>query len=78
MSSVSRNLTDGLQLNPKTAEVLSRFDQRRRILLLIRGGASALVILLLSAVFITLVDYFWIISDPFRWALSSSAYGLAA
>lgn len=78
MSSVSRNLTDGLQLNPKTAEVLSRFDQRRRILLLIRGSASALVILLLSAVFITLVDYFWIISDPFRWALSFSAYGLAA
>ena len=45
MSSVSRHLTDGLQLNPKTAEVLSRFDQRRRLLLLIRGGASALVIL---------------------------------
>lgn len=75
MSSVSRPLTDGLQLNPKTAEVLGRFDRRRRFLLLLRGIASAMVALLVSVAVISFADYLWLLPDSLRWTMSLLAYG---
>src|SRR6056300_1585331 len=77
MSAVSRQWTDGLQLNSKTAEVLGKFDRRRRFLLVIRGIASSLVILFSLAAVITCIDYIWLIPDPVRWALSICAYGVS-
>ncbi|MDA9777878.1 hypothetical protein N9D38_05510 [Rubripirellula sp.] len=77
MSAVSRQWTDGLQLNAKTAEVLGKFDRRRRFLLVIRGIASSLVILFSLVAVITCIDYIWLIPDPVRWALSVCAYGVS-
>ena len=78
MSSVSRQLTDGLQLNPKTAEVLGRFDRRRRYLLVLRGIASGIVALLVAVSLISFADFLWILPDSIRWALSLTAYGFTA
>ena len=78
MSSVSRHFTDGLHLNPKTAEVLGRFERRRRFLVISKGIASAVVSLLMVVACITLVDYLWIISDIVRWCLSVAAYAFSA
>ncbi len=78
MSSVSRHFTDGLHLNPKTAEVLGRFERRRRFLVISKGIASEVVSLLMVVACITLVDYLWIISDIVRWCLSVAAYALSA
>ncbi len=78
MSSISSDLSYGLQLDPKTAKVLGRFDRRRRVLLLLRGVAAAIVFFLVAMVLIALCDYLWLLSDPVRWLLSGLGYALTA
>ncbi len=79
MSSITNSITDGLQLNPETAEVLGRFDRRRRLLLSLRGIASAVVTLLVAISVIAIIDYVWIVGDFLLWILGAFAYlGAAA
>ena len=74
MSSVSRQWINDLQLNQKTAEVLGKFDRRRRLLLIARGIASAVVILLVLVALIACADFIWLVPDGMLWMMSAASY----
>ncbi|MEM1067911.1 MAG: hypothetical protein AAGI63_03370 [Planctomycetota bacterium] len=75
MSSIGTNLTFGLDLDPKTAVLLTRFSRRRRRLIQIRAIAAGLLFLAASMIVVAMCDYQWVLSEPLRWMLSIFAYG---
>ena len=62
------------KLDPKILSKLRAFAQRRRKLILIRGLASGLAMLLATMMIVAAVDYFFVLPDAVRWALSAVAY----
>ena len=78
MSSISSDFSYGLQLDPKTAQVIGRFDRRRRVLLVLRGITAAIVFFFIAMGLIAICDYLWLLSDPVRWMLSVVGYATTA
>ena len=78
MSMIENEIGFGLELDPKTAGLLTRFARRRRRLLILRAIAAGILFLVVSMMLVAACDYFWVVSDPVRWLLSLLAYGVAA
>ncbi len=64
-------------LDPVTRQKIEAFARRRRALILVRGVCAVFTILLALMSALALLDYFVLMSDGVRWALSLSAYGAA-
>lgn len=61
-------------LDPRILAKLEAFAQRRRKLIIYRGIATALAMLLATMLLVAAADYFFVLSDEVRWALSGAAY----
>jgi len=61
-------------LDPRILAKLEAFAQRRRKLIIYRGIATALAMLLATMLLVAAADYFFVLSDQVRWALSGAAY----
>ena len=70
MSAIGTEINFGLELDPKTAVLLTKFARRRRRLLMFRAFAAGLLFLIVSMIAVAVCDYFWVTSEPLRWLLS--------
>jgi hypothetical protein len=61
-------------LDPITAQKIDAFARRRLRLILVRGVCSVLTILLALMSALALLDFFVLMADELRWALSGAAY----
>ncbi len=62
------------QLDPVVIRRLQQFANRRRWLLTLRGLCSGTVTFLLCLALASFVDWYWLLTDPQRWALSVFVY----
>src|ERR1043166_2237179 len=63
-------------LDPTTLAKIDAFAPRRRGLLRARGLCAGLAVLLAAMTTLAVVDYFVLLPDEARWALSLVAYGV--
>ncbi len=65
-------------LDPTVSAKLRRFGARRFRLLLTRGICAGIVTFLLCIALVALIDWYWVLTDQARWALSGAAYVMTA
>ena len=65
-------------LDPTVADKLQSFGRRRFRMLVLRGICAAVVTFLLCIAVVSLIDWYWVLSDRARWLLSSAAYVITA
>ncbi|MEZ6130554.1 MAG: hypothetical protein R3C59_17855 [Planctomycetaceae bacterium] len=61
-------------LDPAVAVKLRQFGSRRLRLLVTRGVCAGIVTFLLCIAVVALIDWYWLLTDRIRWALSGAAY----
>ncbi len=61
-------------LDPIVASKLRQLSRRRFRLLLMRGLCAGIVTFVIAISLVAFADWFWLLSDQARWALSGAAY----
>lgn len=64
-------------LDPTVVQMLRRFGRRRLRLILTRGVCTAVVTFLVCLAVVAFIDWYWLLTDNVRWALSGATYGSA-
>jgi hypothetical protein len=65
-------------LDPNVGKKLSHFKRRRNQLLFTRGVCAGIVAFLICLATAAFVDWYWLLSDSFRWTMSIGTYALVA
>ena len=76
-SAVGKIMTS-VNLDPNVERKLSQFKRRRNQLLITRGICAGIVAFLICLAVAAFVDWYWLLSDSFRWTMSIGSYGLVA
>ncbi len=63
-------------LDPIIASKLRQLGRRRLRLLMLRGLCAGIVTFVVTVSLVAFADWFWLLSDQARWALSGAAYAL--
>lgn len=73
-TTAAKKIMTSVNLDPNVGKKISQFKRRRNQLLIMRGVCAGIVAFLICLAAAAFVDWYWLLSDSFRWTMNIGTY----